>query len=297
MTARLPRIVLLPATVSATLLAVVLVPAGDLRADDKSWATAGKILTGVVAVDILANHLPNRQERHPQCQSGGYMVAPQPVFVGPGYYGTAEAYGGPAAKYREFAPPPPPLPDQGQPQTAPAPGQAQQSPPQQSQLPPKSVRIGADGNCSLEGKTVAPSGLQSLLTGVPLETPVSVLAARTLPFQQVVTVLDTLRGLGYQNLSLLADTPAQPEAPPPAPPQPPAGKTIAITADGMCQMDGKTIAPEKLKNALAGADPATPLIIEAAPDAPYQKVISVLDTLKGLGFQKLNLKPVQDPVK
>ena len=288
---------LLPGMLTASLLALALVPANGVHANDKGWATAGKILTGVVAVDILANHLPNRNERHERYQSGGYMVAPQPVFVSPGYYGDAGAYGGPAAKYREFAPPPPPLPDQGQPQTPPPPAaQPQQSQQPQPQVPPKSVRIGVDGNCSLDGKTVAPNGLQSLLAGLPAETPISVLAARSLPFQQVVTVLDTLRGLGYQNLSLLADTPAQPEAPPPAPPPQPAGKTIAVSADGRCVVDGKNIAPENLKAALASTDPATPLIIAAAPNTPYQKVITVLDTLKGLGFQKLNLKPVQAPV-
>ena len=277
----------LPGTLTASLLVLALALTSGVRANDKGWATTGKILTGVVAVDILANHLPNRN-----CQPV-YVPQPQPVFVSPGYYGTTEVYGGPAAKYREFAPPPPPLPDQGQTQPQPAAAAQPQQP--QSQVPPKSVRIGVDGNCSLDGKTVAPNGLQSLLAGLPPETPISVLAARSLPFQQVVTVLDTLRGLGYQNLSLLADTPAQPEAPPPAPPPQPAGKTISVSTDGRCVVDGKIFAPENLQTALAGTDPATPLIIEAAPNAPYQKVITVLDTLKGIGFQKLSLKPVQAP--
>ena len=82
--------------------ATLLVPA-EARAGQKEWATAGQILTGVVAADLLFNHLPRwggeretvevRQPvYYPQPQ---VMYAPPPVIMAP-------------APVAVYAPPPPP---------------------------------------------------------------------------------------------------------------------------------------------------------------------------------------------
>ena len=99
---------------------------GEARADgrsghggggDRGWATAGKILTGVMAADLLFNHLPARSSSSTTYVStttygGGYTYssvsygAPVPVYVAPPpvYYAPAPVYVAPAPVY--YAPPP-----------------------------------------------------------------------------------------------------------------------------------------------------------------------------------------------
>lgn len=188
----------------ATLLA--LLPART-TAGDKEWATAGKILAGAAAVDVLSNHLPDR-DGYRSRERGVRVISVQPVAV--------PYYGGPAAKYRDFAPLPPPLPET-------APPQPQQQP---ALPPPRLIRITDAGMCSVDGKTVAPDDLKGALAGMPPETPLTVAAARNLEYQKVIAVLDMLKHLGFQNISLMAETPAAQAAPAapaqPAPATPPA---------------------------------------------------------------------------
>ena len=46
----------------------------DIQAGGKDWATAGKILTGVVAADILIDHLPAWQQPQLQCTMNTYRI-------------------------------------------------------------------------------------------------------------------------------------------------------------------------------------------------------------------------------
>ncbi len=248
-------------------------------AGDKEWATAGKVLAGAVAVDVLSNHLPDNR-RDDSRERGCRIVSPQPVVV--------PYYGGPAANYREFAPPPPPLPETSQPQPRPAAPAGQ----------PKLLRIADDGTCAMDGKTFAPEAMKEALAALPQDTPVTVAASRDLGFQKVVTVLDQLKRLGFPNVSLMADPPAPAAAPEAAPPPPaqPAAKTILIGPDGLCFVDGKTVAPEALKDLLAGADPATPVSIQAHKNTPYQKIVAALDALQAAGLRKLAIRAAEEPV-
>ena len=93
---------------------------GDARADgrgghgggDHGWATAGKILTGVMAADLLFNHLPAYSNSSTTYVStttygGGYTYssvsygAPPPVYVAPApvYYAPPPVYVAPQPVY------------------------------------------------------------------------------------------------------------------------------------------------------------------------------------------------------
>jgi hypothetical protein len=70
----------------ALLAAPALAP--DARAGDSEWATAGKILTGVLAVDLLFNHLPAWRaaprtvvHQAPMVEHRYLYVSPPPVPV------------------------------------------------------------------------------------------------------------------------------------------------------------------------------------------------------------------------
>jgi len=72
--------------------------AAPVRAGQSEWATAGKILTGVVAADILFNHVP-AAIYGPPAQTVVYTApAPVPAYVYP-----------PAPVVVYTAPPPPPV--------------------------------------------------------------------------------------------------------------------------------------------------------------------------------------------
>lgn len=53
---------------------------------DRGWATAGKILTGVVVADVIFNHMPSHS--HYNCQPV-YYPQPQPIWVA-GHFVTVE---------------------------------------------------------------------------------------------------------------------------------------------------------------------------------------------------------------
>ncbi len=275
---------ILPATPLLALLALLpaLHPA-DASAGDREWATAGKILTGVVAADILLNHAGPANRPYGR----------QTYYAPPTVYVAAPYYGGPAASYREFAPVPPPLTGQPQPQPQALPA------PQQPPLPQaKELRLGADGACTVDGRSVAPDALKTALAGLDRQTPVTVVADRSLAFQQVVTVLDTVKALGFPNVALLAAEPQAKAAAAPAAPmaqQPPAPKTVRIGADGACSVDGKAVPADGLKAALAGTDAATPVIVEPVKATPYQSVVDALDALQAAGLKNLSVRAAPEP--
>ena len=70
-------------TLIATLAAAALLAGGTTRAaaGDREWATAGKILTGVVAGAVIASAIAPAPVY--TCQAAGWYAPPPPVYVRP----------------------------------------------------------------------------------------------------------------------------------------------------------------------------------------------------------------------
>jgi len=82
-------------TLTLTLIAScgLLLASRDIHAGDRDWATAGKILTGVVAADVLVNHLPAwQQQRQPNSVNTSRIVKdpPPPPFYCPRQYDVSD---------------------------------------------------------------------------------------------------------------------------------------------------------------------------------------------------------------
>ncbi len=69
-------------TTAMLMAAFVFAGANATFAGDRDWATAGKILTGVVGLQVLANSCAPR----PVVYESGYYAAPRTVVYESGYY-------------------------------------------------------------------------------------------------------------------------------------------------------------------------------------------------------------------
>jgi hypothetical protein len=75
----------------AVMILSICLSCSNLFAGDREWATAGKILTGVVVADVLFNHIPERHNHYEHRQvyyatsqpQVIYYTNPQPVIIKP----------------------------------------------------------------------------------------------------------------------------------------------------------------------------------------------------------------------
>lgn len=72
----------------------------------------------------------------------------------------------------------------------------------------------------------------------------------------------------------------------------PQTRAITITADGAVYLDAYPVSPEQLRATLAqykAANPNLPVVLKADAAAQYQKVMEVLDLVKGLDITEIGL--------
>jgi len=72
----------------------------------------------------------------------------------------------------------------------------------------------------------------------------------------------------------------------------PQTRAITITADGAVYLDAYPVSPDQLRATLAqykAANPNLPVVLKADAAAQYQKVMEVLDLVKGLDITEIGL--------
>ena len=72
----------------------------------------------------------------------------------------------------------------------------------------------------------------------------------------------------------------------------PSTRAVTVTRDGAVFLDAYPVTPEQLKLTLGqykAANPALPVVLKGDAEAPYEKVVEVLDVLKRLDITEVGL--------
>ncbi|WP_457602780.1 ExbD/TolR family protein [Nitratifractor sp.] len=64
---------------------------------------------------------------------------------------------------------------------------------------------------------------------------------------------------------------------------------ISISADGKIYVDGHPTDAEGIASFLQGKNPKSPVFLSGDKQARYERFVEVLDRLKGLGFETINI--------